>query len=110
MAEPTFVRYSPEVEREEPTFEESLQRIVANLKQSVAASLEEEGIGRAVRGAHAKGHGLARAEFEVLAGLPPAYAQGVYAVPGRHEALIRFLSARRMLRPIGSWAELWVWA
>jgi hypothetical protein len=104
MGEPTFVRYSPEVEREELTFEESLQRIVASIKQSVAASIEEEGIGRAVRGAHAKG--LARAEFEVLAGLPPAYRQAVYAVPGRHEALIRFSSARRMLRPIESWAEL----
>jgi hypothetical protein len=90
MTQPTFVRYSPEVEREEPTFEESLQRVVEQTKQSVAASLEAEGIGRAVRDAHAKAYGLVRTEVEILAGLPPAYAQGVYATPGRHEALIRF--------------------
>jgi len=99
MAQPTFVPYSPEVERPEPTFEESLQRIVETTKRAVAASHEAEGIGRAVRDAHAKGHGLARAELEILAGLPPAYAQGVYAVPGRHEALIRFSSGAPHVGP-----------
>src|SRR5262249_27645628 len=42
------------------------------------------------RDAHAKGYGLARAEVEILAGTPPAYAQGIYATPGRHEAMVRF--------------------
>jgi hypothetical protein len=43
-----------------------------------------------VRDAHAKGYGLARGEVEILTGLPAAYAQGIYAKPGRHEAMVRF--------------------
>ena len=43
-----------------------------------------------MRDAHAKGYGLARAEVEILGGLAPEYAQGIYAHPVRHEALIRF--------------------
>jgi len=93
------VRYSPEVEREEPTFNESLQRIVEATKHYVTASPEEEGIGRAVRNAHAKAHGLARAELEVLPGLPTAYAQGVYATPVRHDAVIRFSSGPPHIGP-----------
>jgi hypothetical protein len=85
-----FVRYSPAVEREDPQFEQSLQHIVDFTKRYVAESRDTEGIGRAVRDAHAKGYGLARAEVEILAGLPVEYAQGVYATPGRHEAVIRF--------------------
>lgn len=99
MAQLTFVPYSPEVEHPEPTFEESLKRIVETTKRAVAGSLEEEGIGRAVRDAHAKGYGLARAELEILSGLPPAYAQGVYAAPGRHEALIRFSNGAPHIGP-----------
>ncbi len=45
---------------------------------------------RAIRDAHAKGYGLARAEVEILEGLAPEYAQGIYAHPGRHEAVIRY--------------------
>ena len=43
-----------------------------------------------LRNAHATGYGLARGEVEILAGLPEAYAQGIYATPGRHEAMVRF--------------------
>jgi hypothetical protein len=43
-----------------------------------------------VRNAHAKGYGLARGEFEILGGTPSEYAQGIYAKPGRHEAMVRF--------------------
>jgi catalase len=53
-------------------------------------SVESEGIGRMVRDAHAKGYGLARGEFEILSGMPGEYAQGIYAKPGRHEAMVRF--------------------
>jgi hypothetical protein len=43
-----------------------------------------------VRDAHAKGYGLARAEVEIVSGLPEPYAQGIYTKPGRHEAVVRF--------------------
>src|ERR1043166_2348853 len=86
----TFVRYSPDVEELEPDFERTLQTVLDNMKQRMHGSLEAEGIGRIVRDAHAKGYGLARAEVEILSGLPEAYAQGIYAKPGRHEAMVRF--------------------
>ena len=85
-----FVRYSPDVEQIEPDFEKSLQTVLDDMKEHMRGSLQTEGIGRVVRNAHAKGYGLARAEFEILSGIPGEYAQGIYAKPGRHEAMVRF--------------------
>ena len=85
-----FVRYADELDAVSAHFEEDLGTVVAAVEQYVADSVANEGVGRAVRFAHAKGYGLVRAEVEILGGLPPAYAQGIYATPGRHDALIRF--------------------
>src|SRR6185369_1716999 len=85
-----FVHYSPDVEQPESDFEQTLQTVLDAMKQHMRGSLEAEGIGRVVRDAHAKGYGLARGEVEILSGLPDEYAQGIYAKPGRHEAMVRF--------------------
>src|SRR5215217_4846787 len=85
-----FVKYSPAIEQPEPDFDKDLQTVIAATKGYIEDSVESEGLNRAVRDAHAKGYGLARAEVEILDGLAPEYAQGIYALPGRHEALIRF--------------------
>ena len=42
---------------------------------------------------------MARAEVEILGDVPAPYAQGIYAKPGRHDALIRFSSASNHLGP-----------
>jgi len=78
-----FVRYSPDDEQPEPDFERTLQTVLDGMKQHMRGSVEAEGIARMVRDAHAKGYGLARAEVEILGGLPDTYAQGIYAKPGR---------------------------
>lgn len=102
----SFVRYSPDVEKTEPGFEQSLQTVLDDMKQHMRGSVKTEGIGRMVRNAHAQGYGLARAEFEILSGLPNEYAQGIYAKPGRHEAMVRFsngtahVGSDRFLGPI----------
>ena len=85
-----FVRYAPEIDALSAHFDEDLEAVAAGVEQYVANSVAGEGVGRAVRFAHAKGYGLVSAEVEILDGLPPAYAQGIYATPGRHDALIRF--------------------
>ena len=85
-----FVRYAPEVDALNARFNEHLETVIAGVEQYVANSVAAEGVGRAVRFAHAKGYGLVSAQVEILDGLPPAYAQGIYATPGRHDALIRF--------------------
>ncbi|MBV9622528.1 MAG: catalase family protein [Acidobacteria bacterium] len=101
-----YVRYSPDVERPEPNFDQTLQAILDAMKQRMRGSLTAEGVGLVVRDAHAKGYGLARGEFEILTGLQNEYAQGIYAKPGRHEALVRFsngtnhVGSDRFLGPI----------
>ena len=101
-----FVRYSPDVEQEEPDFDRTLQQVLDDMKQHMRGSLKTEGIGLVVRNAHAKGYGLARGEFEILSGMPNEYAQGIYAKPGRHEAMVRFsngtnhVGSDRFLGPI----------
>jgi hypothetical protein len=89
MAAP-FVRYTPDIEVGEPHFEKNLQTVIAATERYIADSVTAGGTGRAVRDAHAKGYGLVRGEVEVLDGLPEEYAQGIYATPGEHDALIRF--------------------
>src|SRR5262252_7655207 len=84
-----FVRYTPGVERDDPDFQKSLDQVLEQMKRHMRASFKAEGIGRVVRDAHAKGYGIARGEVEILSGLPAPYAQGIYARPGRHEALVR---------------------
>src|SRR6266852_2055435 len=86
----TFVKYTPAVEQADPDFDKNLQTVITAMKKYIQDSVESEGLNRAVRDAHAKGYGLARAEVEILGGLAPEYTQGAYALPGRHEAMIRF--------------------
>jgi hypothetical protein len=92
-----FVRYSPEIETIDPHLDELMEQIIAFWENTVRASPTTEGTGRAVRGAHAKAYGVVKAEVEFLDGLPAPYAQGIYARPGRHDALIRFSSASNHL-------------
>ena len=85
-----FVKYTPDIETADPGFDQNLQTVIAKTERYIARSVTTEGTGRAVRDAHAKGYGLVRAEVEILDQLPAGYAQGIYATPGRHDALIRF--------------------
>ena len=85
-----FVRYTPDIEAAEPYFDQNVQVVIGKLEEYIAGSVTTEGTGRAVRDAHAKGYGVVKAEVEILAQVPAEYAQGIYAVPGKHGALIRF--------------------
>ncbi|WP_433275661.1 catalase family protein [Pseudonocardia xinjiangensis] len=87
---PQFVPYTADVETVEPRFDEDLQTVIEKTERYIAESVAAGATGRAVRDAHAKGYGLVRGEVEILGGLPAEYAQGIYATPGRHDALIRF--------------------
>ena len=87
-----FVRYAPEIETIDPDIDELLAQIIDYVEKKGRESPTTEGAGRAVRAAHAKSFGLVKAEVEILADVPAAYAQGIYAKPGGHGALIRFSS------------------
>ena len=43
----TFVRFTPAVERPEPTFEQNMQTILATTLRYIEGSVKAEGIGRA---------------------------------------------------------------
>jgi hypothetical protein len=85
-----FVPYTPDVEVPELDFDKKLQIVIEKTESYIAESVTAEGVGRAVRDAHAKGYGLVRGEIEILDQVPAEYAQGIYAAPGRHDALVRF--------------------
>jgi hypothetical protein len=87
---PSFIKYTADIEAVDPGFEENLGIVIRRTEQYIAQSATTEGTGRAVRDAHAKGYGLVRGEVEILGQLPAEYAQGIYATPGMHDALIRF--------------------
>lgn len=87
---PQFLPYTPDVEVPEPGFEEKMQKVLERTERFIAESVTASGTGRAVRDAHAKGYGLVRGEVEILGGLPAEYAQGIYATPGNHDAVVRF--------------------
>ena len=94
-----FVRYSPEIETIDPNIEELTAQIINFWEKMVRESPTREGAGRAVRGAHAKTLGVVKAEVEIHGDVPAPYAQGIYAKPGRHGALIRLSSANNHLGP-----------
>ena len=85
-----FVRYTPDIEAADPYFDQNLQIVIDKIEEYIAGSVTTEGTGRAVRDAHAKGYGVVKAEVEILGQVPAEYAQGIYAVPGKHGAVIRF--------------------
>lgn len=85
-----FVRYSPDVDTIGVDFDAHLATVLEGVERYVAGSVTTEKVGRAVRFAHAKGYGLVKGEFEILSELPAEYAQGIYATPGTHDALVRF--------------------
>src|SRR5262245_26842499 len=92
-----FVRYSPEIETLDPGLDQLMDEIIEFWENKVRNSPAQEHSGRATRGAHAKSYGVVRAEVQILNNVPAPYAQGIYATPGRHDALIRFSSASNHL-------------
>ncbi|HWG26445.1 catalase family protein [Actinospica sp.] len=82
-----------------PQFETDLESVIAEVEQAVHGSVEAEGEKRAVRFAHAKAYGLLEGELEILEVADPSYAQGIFATPGRHRALVRYSNGLGHLGP-----------
>lgn len=83
----TPVRYRPDVEDLQPDEDET----IAGLCSAFDVILERtaKDYGHAVRSVHAKAHGVMIGELIVDTDLPPELAQGLFATPGRHKALLR---------------------
>lgn len=87
----TPIRFDPSVEQ--PSDGEA--EAIAQLKDSFQHILEttSKDYGHAVRGVHAKGHGIIQGKLVVEPGLPPELAQGLFAAPGEYAAVVRISTA-----------------
>ncbi len=89
-----FLRYSPYLAQVPADFDRNLDLVLQGIDRYIPGTPSSEPRGkpegRAVRATHAKSYGVAKAEVEILGNLPPEYAQGIYAKPGRYGALARF--------------------
>ena len=83
----TPIRYTPAVESPEADEAETIASLIATMKTITATTFEDEG--RAIRGVHAKSHGLLEGELTVLDGLPAELAQGLFAEPGTYRMTLR---------------------
>lgn len=80
------VVYKPSFEQAEEAETETARELVKTMQKISAKVYEDEG--HAYRSVHAKGHGILRVDLEVLE-LPEALAQGAFAKPGHHAAVLR---------------------
>ena len=82
------VAFTPNVEVRADDEAETIQGLNEQLRliqEKTAADY-----GSAVRGVHAKGHAIVKGKLEVLSGIAPALAQGLFSAPGSYDALLRF--------------------
>jgi hypothetical protein len=84
---PVPVRYQPSIETIGEHEAQTIQGLIETMDriQTIVAA----DTGHAMRGVHAKAHGLLIGEFAVLPDLPPVLAQGLFATPGRYPAALR---------------------
>jgi hypothetical protein len=92
MADPRSpVRYRDEIETPRPEEAETIERIIAAMTRESGVTAAR--CGHAIRASHAKSHGLLKGELQVLEGLPPELAQGLFARPRRYPVLARLSNA-----------------
>jgi hypothetical protein len=84
----TPVRYSPDVEDVKPDEAETITKLNQTFDKILEKTAED--YGHAVRSVHAKAHGFLEGTLTVHDGLPPELAQGLFATPGEHKAVMRF--------------------
>lgn len=84
----TPIRFTPGVEVRPDDEAQTIQGLGEQVKAIQDKTLAD--YGSAVRGIHAKGHAIVEGTLEVLPNLPPELAQGLFAMPGKFETLLRF--------------------
>jgi hypothetical protein len=81
------VRFATSVEQIQSDETQTVEDLKATFGTILDTTAKE--YGHAVRGVHAKGHGILRGELTVLGDLPPELAQGLFAQPARYETVVR---------------------
>ncbi|WP_336485819.1 catalase family protein [Methylobacterium nigriterrae] len=81
------IRYAPDLEDIRPDEDEVQAGMIEQFAKIQGTTFKD--YGHAVRGVHAKGHGLLTGRLEILPGLPGPLAQGAFATPGTHDVVLR---------------------
>ncbi len=84
----TPVPFTPDVEVRAEDEAETIQGLSEQIRLVQEKTAKD--YGTAVRGIHAKGHAVVKGKLEVLSGIAPALAQGLFSAPGSYDALLRF--------------------
>lgn len=84
---PQPILFADQIETIEPDEAETAASILRSM-QSIARKTFKDG-GRALRPVHAKSHLLTQGTFEVLDGLPPSLAKGLFATPATYPVIMR---------------------
>lgn len=82
------LRYDPGLETPETGEAETEKAIIKDLLKISEITYRDGG--HAMRGVHAKSHGIVRGQLVVPEGLPPVLAQGLFARPGAYDVVLRF--------------------
>lgn len=85
----TFVHYDPAVEQVPRDEAKTIDKI-GRMMTEMAETVRKKHDGQAMRATHAKATGLLKGELVVADDLPAELAQGMFARPGRYDALIRY--------------------
>jgi hypothetical protein len=83
-----FEPFHPNMTVADPSEEETARELDHTMGQIREKTFADSG--HAIRSVHAKSHALLEAELEILNGLPPVLAQGLFAKPGTHPVIMRF--------------------
>jgi len=82
------VPFTPNVEVRAEDEAETIQGLNEQIRLIQETTAKD--YGTAVRGVHAKGHAIVKGKLEVLPGIAPELAQGLFSTPGSYDALLRF--------------------
>ncbi len=98
MSNQSYVRYSDNVEVEQPDEERLIGETIASFERMRQKVFDKHR--HAMRGAHAKGHGALKGELTIY-DLPVPLAQGLFREPRTYPVMIRFSSAPGDVMPDG---------
>ena len=93
----TYVRYTDEIEVKQPNEDEMTRQVTDSMARVNKIMFER--YRHAIRDAHAKSHGILKAELQVYDNLPEPLAQGLFAAPRTYPVIIRFSTAQGMIEP-----------
>lgn len=82
------IRYTPVIEKPEADESETIKGL--NEQFHLIQNQTAKDYGSAVRGVHAKAHAIVKGRIEVVGGLAAPLAQGLFALPGSYDVLMRF--------------------